>query len=138
MVKVVCAIIIDGNKILVAQHGNHPHHPYKWEFPGGKVEKGESPEGSLQREIKEELNIEISIQAKLNPVVFNYGVKIIELIPFVCYPQKGDIQLNEHIDFAWVTMERLFNLDLTEADKELVQMKKNKETLFDYARKKLD
>ena len=138
MIKVVCAIIIKEDKLLVAQHNNHPLHQYKWEFPGGKVENYESPKQAIIREIKEELDIEIKATQQLNSVIHDYGNIHIELIPFICKIIRGEITLNQHLNFKWSTIRDLQNIDFSEADKLLIEHPENKNPLLDYTRENLN
>ena len=90
--------------------------PLKWEFPGGKLEEGETPEQCLHREIKEELNIEVSIIARLPDSVFTSGDTVINLIPFTATYLSGEIILLEHLQFKWLARNDLLNLDWADAD----------------------
>jgi 8-oxo-dGTP diphosphatase len=83
IISVTCAIIIYNEKILAVQRGPHMNLPLKWEFPGGKIEKNETEEACIKREIKEELNIEITLLKKLSTSFHEYPNISIELIPFV-------------------------------------------------------
>ena len=138
MIDVVCAIIFKDKRILVAQHNMHPIHPYKWEFPGGKIEIGESQKAAIQREIKEELDIEISVLEELQPITYSYSVKEVKLIPFICEIAKGKIVLTQHLSYQWIEMDQIMALDLCEADKELLHLSYNREALFRYSRKNLN
>src|SRR5687768_12762622 len=103
MTDVSCAIIFDQNQhILVTQRSSTMPLPLKWEFPGGKVEQGETAEQSLIREIKEELGVSIRITASLSPGIHSYGTKTIRLIPFICHITEGKITLYEHQDYRWL------------------------------------
>ncbi len=116
MIEVTCAIILKGNKILVTQRSEKMKLPLKWEFPGGKVEKNETEESCLLREIKEELNLEIEIIEKLESKKFDYETFSINLIPFVAKYLNGVIVLSEHKDFKWLTKGELKFLDWAAAD----------------------
>ena len=117
MLKVTCAIIEDNErKVLAAQRSAKMDLPYKWEFPGGKLEKNESPEECLKREIEEELSIEVEIVRPLDLVEHSYPNKDILLIPYVCSVVKGAIGLKEHRAFKWLEPEELNDLDWAEAD----------------------
>jgi 8-oxo-dGTP diphosphatase len=129
MIKVTCAIIIHRNKILVTQRLPNSDHPLKWEFPGGKLQSGESLNDCVLREIKEELEIEIDILKPLISVQFDYGFKQIELIPFLCVIKSGKIKLNQHLDLMWVTYKNLNQVDFAEADRKLIQIDQNKDFL---------
>lgn len=132
MQKVTCAIIIRQNKMLITQRGGNTDHPFRWEFPGGKLNFEESAENCIIREIREELEIEIGIQDSLIAVQHDYGFKQIELIPFICKINAGEIKLNEHIDYKWISFEDLFYTDFSEADRELIELAKNVEILKKY------
>jgi 8-oxo-dGTP diphosphatase len=115
--EVTCAIIRnEDNEVLIVQRGENSDHPLKWEFPGGKTDKGESHEECIIREISEELSMEIIICKKLLPVDWDYGKKHILLIPFICDTLDELPVLSEHIDFKWVEAERLNDVDFSEAD----------------------
>ena len=117
MTDVTCAIIRnEENELLIVQSGEQSDHPYKWEFPGGKVNEDESDEECIIREIKEELFIDIVICGRLHPVVHDYGHKKIRLIPFICDTLDEFPVLTEHIDFRWCNAEELKTVDFSEAD----------------------
>ena len=115
--SVTCAIIESNQKVLVTQRSEKMKLPLKWEFPGGKVEKGETDEDCLIREIYEELNINIVIKKKLKSNTHKYSEnKAIKLIPFICELTGGEIKLTEHANFLWLSNSELVNLDWAEAD----------------------
>ncbi|MDY0905117.1 (deoxy)nucleoside triphosphate pyrophosphohydrolase [Pedobacter sp. CFBP9032] len=115
--QVSCAIIVSQNKkILVTQRSSSMSLPLKWEFPGGKIEREESPEQTVVREIKEELHIEISISNKLPSMTHNYENFSIILNPFICKIEQGEIKLSEHQAFRWLNPNKLLDLDWAEAD----------------------
>jgi 8-oxo-dGTP diphosphatase len=117
MIHVTCAIIRnEDNEVLVVQRGEKTDHPFKWEFPGGKLVKGETDEECIIREIREELSMDIIICSRLEPVEHDYGHKKIRLIPFICDTLEELPSLTEHIDFKWVPDENLKSVDLCEAD----------------------
>jgi len=117
MIDVSCAIIRNEDQlVLVVQRGANTDHPLKWEFPGGKVEKGESPEDSVIREVSEELEMEIVIVGTQGNVEYDYGRKQINLIPFICDTLNEKPVLIEHADWKWETPAGLISLDMAEAD----------------------
>ena len=138
MIDVVCAIIFDKNKILLTQRGEHSHHAFQWEFPGGKVKPEETEEQSIHREIKEELEIEIEIAEKLTPVVYDYGFRKIRLVPFLCYFKKGEIILNEHKDFGWLELKDLKGKHFSGADRKLIYLPENLLLLEKYSGEKMN
>lgn len=132
MLKVTCAIIIRQNKILVTQRNENSDHPYQWEFPGGKIKQNETEADCIAREINEELGIEIRILDLMIHVQHDYGFRKIELIPFICEIQSGSIKLTEHIDFKWISIENLEQIDLSDADRKLIQKDGNRLILKKY------
>ena len=132
MLKVTCAIIIKQNEILVTQRGGNTDHPFQWEFPGGKIKQNETEADCIAREINEELGIEIRILDLMIHVQHDYGFRKIELIPFICEIQSGSIKLTEHIDFKWISIENLEQIDLSDADRKLIQKDGNRLILKKY------
>ena len=117
MIDVTCAIIEKEGKVLCAQRSEQMSHPLKWEFPGGKLEAGETLAACLKREIKEELGLDIAIQEQLPPSQHTYSpTKEICLHPFICTVQAGTIYLKEHKQISWLTLPELKVLDWAEAD----------------------
>ncbi len=122
MIDVSCAIILnEEDMILVVQRGSESDHPGKWEFPGGKVDEGESPEESVIREISEELLMEIIITGVIDPVEYDYSFKSIRLIPFICNTLDEQPVLTEHASYRWVTLQELREVDFCEADIEVAR-----------------
>lgn len=121
MIKVVCAIIRKDNKILITQRSETMKLPLKWEFPGGKVENNEDEFDALVREIKEELSIDIHLQSRLSSHIHDYGNLKINLIAYVCQHISGDIQLTEHKNYTYVTLEELPKFDLADADLPIIK-----------------
>lgn len=116
VIPVVCAIIERENKILAAQRGETQTNAGLWEFPGGKVNAGETPELALKREIHEELAIKITIHKKLNPVLYQYPWISIELIPFVCSIKEGEPDALEHVQIRFFTKKTCLDLNWAPAD----------------------
>ena len=117
MIDVTCAIIRnEDNDVLVVQRGEWSDHPFRWEFPGGKTAVGESHEECIIREVNEELSMEIVICSQLEPVVHDYGNKIIRLIPFICDTLDELPVLSEHIAYNWVKPDRLSVVEFSAAD----------------------
>ena len=108
--------------MLATRRSENMPHPLKWEFPGGKLKKDESPKASIVREIREELGLEVDPQRLLTPVVHNYDSQSVKLIPVVCGIVDGLILLSEHQEYRWVACEKLEELDWLEADIGVVEM----------------
>ncbi|WP_346855385.1 NUDIX domain-containing protein [uncultured Draconibacterium sp.] len=135
MIQVTCALIVSEGKVLIAQNKEDSDHPFQWEFPGGKLKAGETEEQCICREIKEELELEIRILERLLGVEYDYGIKKIMLIPFVCSIESGELKLNDHIITAWVEMAELGTVDFSAADKKLIGIDSNQKSLKKYTRK---
>jgi 8-oxo-dGTP diphosphatase len=138
MIKVTCACIVHKGRILVTQRGPNSDHPFLWEFPGGKIKPDETPEACMKREILEELELEIEILKPMVSVQHNYGIKQIELIPFLCFASTEKLKLNEHVDFKWTELDELHKLPFSEADEELIQHVTNRIILKEYLGKEMD
>ncbi|MDD5284999.1 MAG: (deoxy)nucleoside triphosphate pyrophosphohydrolase [Desulfuromonadaceae bacterium] len=113
---VTCAIIEHDGLILAARRSANMSLPLKWEFPGGKINHGESPEECLRREIVEELGIEINVRKSLPVTTHDYPAFKVTLYPFVCSIGTENIVLHEHSAMIWLSPERLHTLDWAEAD----------------------
>lgn len=117
MINVTCAVIRnEEDEILIVQRGEATDHPFKWEFPGGKLAPDETEEDCIIREIDEELSIEVVICGQLPEVEYDYGHKQIKLIPFICDTHDELPFLSEHLAFRWVTANDLLSVDFSEAD----------------------
>lgn len=121
MLHVTCAIIEHDNKILICQRSERMKLPLKWEFPGGKIERGESKEACLKREIREELGLQIEIKSALTTVEHHYPEFSLCLYPFVCKWTGGSLAIAEHAQAIWVTKEELTNYDWADADLPIVE-----------------
>ncbi len=118
MTEVVCALIRDDQgRVLAGQRPPGKALAGKWEFPGGKIEPGESPEAALQREIREELGCEIEIGVALPVVHHEYTGGLIELRPFLARVVAGTPSAREHAALAWVAIGEAAGIDWAEADR---------------------
>lgn len=114
-IKVVAAIIQKENKILATKRG-YGEFINMWEFPGGKIESGETKEQALVREIKEELNIEINVDKFAIDIEYQYPNFYLFMSCFMCSIKEGSIELLEHNDGKWITKEELNTLNWLPAD----------------------
>lgn len=121
-IQVVAAIIINNSKILCMQRNENklPYISKKYEFPGGKIEIGETREQTIKREIKEELNMEINIEREFLTVTHQYPDFHITMYSFLCSSKDSSLTLTEHIDFKWLDKNDLYKLDWAAADIPLV------------------
>ncbi len=120
-IHVTCAIIEQDGKVLATQRSACMSMPLKWEFPGGKIKSGETPEGCLVREVREELGIEIAVDRALTQRTHTYPEFIVTLYPFVCRILSGTIVLHEHSASLWLPPEELPQLDWAEADRPIIE-----------------
>ena len=109
-VKVVSAIIINNKQILATQRG-YGEFKDGWEFPGGKIELGETPQEALEREIKEELDTEIEVGDYLQTVEYDYPSFHLSMYCFFCTIKSGELVLKEHEAAKWLTVENLDSVD---------------------------
>jgi len=118
---VVAAVIERSGQILIAQRKNLGHHPLKWEFPGGKVEPGETPEAAAIRELQEELGIAARIDRELLRYEYEYpGRGRILLIFYRVVDFDGAPQNLDFEQFRWEAPERLGDYDFLEGDREFI------------------
>ena len=119
-IEVVAAIILDKEKIFATQRG-YGEFKDGWEFPGGKMEQGESPQQALIREIKEELDTEIEVGELIDTVEYDYPSFHLTMHCFLCIIKSGDLVLKEHEAAKWLTRETLDSVDWLPADKGLIE-----------------
>ena len=122
MTNVVAAIIKKDNHFLIVKRNRKKHLGLKWEFPGGKVQENETFEDALIREIKEELNIKISLQDKLAEEKYKDEKIDIVLHYFLCTQEDGTIELNEHEDLAWVEKKDFDKYNFAEGDGKILAL----------------
>ncbi|MDQ0429518.1 8-oxo-dGTP diphosphatase [Planomicrobium stackebrandtii] len=120
-IHVVGAVITSGDKILCAQRGMEKSLPGLWEFPGGKIEKTETPQSALQREIQEEMHCQVEIGDRLEHTVYEYDFGIVHLTTFYCQLVQGKPVLTEHIAIQWLKAHELEKLEWAPADIPAIQ-----------------
>lgn len=113
---VTCAIIERDDLVLAAQRSASMSLPLKWEFPGGKIDQGESQEACLRREILEEIGVHIAVGKSLPATTHHYPTFTVTLFPFVCQIASGDISLHEHAAIVWLPPQELKSLEWAAAD----------------------
>ena len=118
-IRVVAAIIIKNEKVFATQRG---YGDFKggWEFPGGKIDTGETPEEALIREIKEELDTEVEVIELLDTVEYDYPNFHLSMDCFICSIKSGDLVLKEHEAAQWLTKETLDSVNWLPADLGLI------------------
>ena len=123
LIRVVAAIIVDNDRIFATQRGYGDWKDY-WEFPGGKIEPGESSEAALKREIFEELETEIAIIEKLTTVEYDYPTFHLSMDCFMAEITEGSLVLKEHESAKWLKRNELDSVNWLPADKEIVELLK--------------
>ena len=118
-VRVVAAIIIENDKVFATQRG-YGEFKDGWEFPGGKIEPGETPEEAIVREIKEELDTEVEVIELLDTVEYDYPNFHLSMGCFICKIKSGDLVLKEHEAAKWLTKDTLGSVEWLPADMGLV------------------
>ena len=119
VVRVVAAVIRDGDRIFATQRG---YGEYKdgWEFPGGKIEPGETPQEALKREIKEDLDTTIVVGQLIDTIEYDYPNFHLSMDCFWCEIASGDLVLKEHEAAKWLTKDQLDSVDWLPADVTLI------------------
>jgi 8-oxo-dGTP diphosphatase len=127
-VRVVAAVIANGNQQIFCAQRAYGFLKGKWEFPGGKIEQGETPEQALVREIKEELDTTISVDGFLMNVVYEYPEFILNMDVFASHVVVGRLQIEEgiHSAEAWLNIATLQEEDWCPADQKIVSFLKSK------------
>jgi 8-oxo-dGTP diphosphatase len=122
MVEVVAGIIYKDDKFLIAQRNLKKAQGGLWEFPGGKLEVGETPEDALVREIKEEFNADIKVEGFVGENIHHYPEKDIKLMFYKARLIGENIEALEHEDFKWITKEDRDNFEFAGADRKVFEM----------------
>jgi len=121
-VLVVAAVIVRDGRVLVCQRNRSGKLPLKWEFPGGKVKSGESPDAALVRELREELSVDATVGAEIYRTRHKYSEmpSAVELIFFAATIESGEIENRVFEAISWATPQKLAEMDFLEADRELI------------------
>ncbi|BCR35714.1 (deoxy)nucleoside triphosphate pyrophosphohydrolase [Mariniplasma anaerobium] len=115
-IEVVAAIIKKDNTYFCAQRSDHGELAKKWEFPGGKIEKGETHKEALEREILEELNTKIEVKTFLLTINHQYKGFNLILHAYRCEVIEGNLELSEHLAFKWATIDEMKKMEFSAAD----------------------
>ena len=120
IIHVVAAIILKGNRVLIAKRQDHIHQGGLWEFPGGKIEQGETPVDALKRELKEELDLAISSPEFFQDIRFEYSDKNVHLNFYRVVDFEGEEKGNENQEIRWVDIGELKKYCFPEANQPIV------------------
>ena len=116
-INVVGAILIKDGKILCAKRGETKSLANLWEFPGGKIEQGETPREALKREIAEELLIDVEVaESAFESTSYEYDFGIVNLTTFICHLITGEPKLTEHVEIKWLLPSEIKDLEWAPAD----------------------
>lgn len=121
MTQVVAALIYRSERFFICRRPSHKSRGGLWEFVGGKVEPGETPERALVRECREELGVEIAVKDVFCQVVHEYPDLTVQLTLFRAELTLGEPKLIEHSAFAWITPQEIANYEFCPADEEILQ-----------------
>ena len=121
MKDVTAAVIIENEKVLITRRAADQRHAGWWEFPGGKVEDGESPEACLRRELMEELGVDAHIGDLLAESIFQYETGAIRLLAYCAEIIAGEIRMSVHDEFQWVSAADLAKFKLLPADRPIAE-----------------
>lgn len=113
---VVAAVTLRDGKVMICQRKPEAHNGLKWEFPGGKIEAGESPEAALARELSEELAIDVRVGRVCDAVYYRYPDRDVLVLFYLCEIVSGEPRTVDCNDIRWVTLEALKGYDFAGAD----------------------
>ena len=117
MITVVAALIKKEGKVLIAKRSTGDQNVFgKWEFPGGKVEINETEENAIEREIKEEFEMDIKAVRFIINSICKYPNKIVDLRLYECKYLSGEFKLHDHSEYMWVDKDKILDYDLAKAD----------------------
>lgn len=114
--NVVGAVIVSDDRVLAAMRGPSGSLPNMWEFPGGKIEDGESPQEALAREIGEELLVDIKVGDEILTTTHDYEFGVVTLTTYYCELRCGTPQPTEHAAIRWLTPDELASVEWAPAD----------------------
>jgi 8-oxo-dGTP diphosphatase len=130
MIKITAAILVNDGMLLIAKRKSTGRLPDLWEFPGGKVEAGETPPQCLKRELKEEFDIDVTVGEHFDTSIYSYDFGTVELMAYRTTWDTGDLKLNDHEEIRWVFGHELDRYEFAPADRAFVEKLKKGEFEF--------
>lgn len=121
-INVVGAVLLRNGLVMAARRGEGKTLPGLWEFPGGKIEPGETPAEALQREITEELKCDVEVKGYLTTTEYEYSFGTVSLATYYAELKSADPELTEHTEIRWLRPEELFDVEWAPADIPAVEM----------------
>jgi 8-oxo-dGTP diphosphatase len=118
---VTAGLLFKDSSVFIARRKATKRLGGKWEFPGGKLERGETPEASLKRELKEELEIDAVVGERLGESTYSYDFGVVKVLFFRIYWDGGKIHSRDHDEYGWVSLSALKGFDFVAADRPFVQ-----------------
>ena len=120
MIEVTAAIVNRSGKIMICQRPADKACGLLWEFPGGKIESGETGEQCIVRECQEELGITLAVKRKVTDVIYEYPNRVVHLHFYLCDIVEGEPLKKEHNDIAWITPDEIPNYEFCPADAKML------------------
>lgn len=114
-IKVAAGIIVQEDKVFIARRSKGKFQG-KWEFPGGKIEQGETAKKALKRELKEELRIDVKVGNFCDDVIHDFDTFSVHLLAYYCTINHGTIEMFAHDQYKWIPIKQLLDVDFLEAD----------------------
>jgi len=121
MITVTAGILFRDTRVFIARRKAGGRLPGKWEFPGGKVESGETPEQSLKRELQEELEIDAVVGDRLGESIHRYDFGTVKVLFYRVYWNGEEINSKDHDEYGWVLLDELKSYDFVPADRPIVK-----------------
>ena len=115
-ISVACIVLNDKKEIFIAKRNPVGDMGDRWEFPGGKLEKGETEKEALKREIREEFELDINVKEFIINNICEYPTRTIDLRLYECEYIDGEFKLHDHSEYTWVDIDKLLEYDLAKAD----------------------
>lgn len=128
---VSAGVVLRDGRVMICRRKPEVHNGLKWEFPGGKLEAGETPEETLARELKEELDIEVDVSRICDAVLYNYPEKTVLVLFYLCAIREGEPWPLDCDAVNWATPEELSDYNFSGADAEFVRRLKTRQKHFD-------